>query len=131
MSTLGRILRAALDLVLRLGDALGMRGARWEWKKQVWRQGLELKVASWQNLERGVRVRMRMCRQCRTLVPNSERVCPSCGTSMSGVPGGGAGRLVSLLFPGTTTVTILLITVNVGMALLILVTWGASGPPRA
>src|SRR5215470_5588636 len=97
MSTLGRILRAALEVFLRIGDAVGMRGPRWVWKKQVWRQALEVRVAGWQNLERGVRVRMRMCRQCRTLVPTSERVCTACGASMSGVPSGGVGRLVSLL----------------------------------
>src|SRR5206468_7304079 len=111
MKTLGRLLRAALDLCLRLGDALGMRGARWEWKKQVWRQSLEARVAAWQNLERGVRVRMRMCRECRMLVPRRERTCPSCGASMSGVPSGGFGRLVALLLPGSSTVTTLLITV--------------------
>src|SRR5213594_3142224 len=98
MAILGRLLVAALDLFLRIGDALGMRGARWVWKKQVWRQALEVRIAAWQNLERGVRVRMRMCRQCRTLVPSRERTCPSCGASMSGVPTGGLGRLVSILF---------------------------------
>ncbi len=128
MATLGRLLRAALELLFRLGDALGMRGARWKWKKQVWRQALEVKVAGWQNLERGVRVRMRMCRECRTLVPRRESRCPSCGVSMSGVPSGGVGRLVSLLFPGSGTVTTLLITVNVGITLLILLVWGTSGP---
>jgi rhomboid protease GluP len=128
MSTLGRILRTALELILRLGDALGIRGARWEWKKQVWRQTLEARIAGWQNLERGVRVRMRMCRECRTLVPSRERICPSCGASMSSVPSGGVGRLITLLFPGSSTVTILLITVNVGMSLLILLMWGTSGP---
>ncbi len=128
MAILGRLLSAALDLCLRLGDAFGMRGARWEWKKQVWRQALEVRVAAWQNLERGVRVRMRMCRECRNLVPRRESTCPSCGASMSGVPSGGLGRLVSLLFPGSSTVTTVLITVNVGMTLLILLMWGTSGP---
>ena len=127
MAILGRLLRAALELFFRLGDALGMRGARWEWKKQVWRQTLEVRLAGWQNLERGVRIRMRMCRECRTLVSRREKTCPSCGASMSGVPSGGVGRLVSLLFPGSGTVSTVLITVNVGMTLLILLMWGTSG----
>jgi membrane associated rhomboid family serine protease len=128
MAILGRLLSAALDLFLRLGDALGMRGARWEWKKQVWRQALEARVAAWQNIERGVRVRMRMCRECRMLVPRRERTCPSCGASMSGVPSGGLSRLLSHLLPGSSTVTTILVTVNVGITLLILVMWGTSGP---
>jgi len=125
--TLGRLLRAALDAALRLADALGVRGARWEWKKQAWRQALENRIAAWDNLERGVRARTRMCRECRTLVPRGERTCPSCGTSMSGVPSGGIGRLVTLALPGSMTVTTLLITVNIGMSLLILLVWGTGG----
>jgi rhomboid protease GluP len=128
MKLLGRLLRAGLDLCLSLGDALGLRGARWVWKKQVWRQSLEARVAAWENLERGVRVQMRMCRECRNLVPRRAHTCPSCGAAMSGVPSGGLGRLVSLVFPGSRTVTTLLITVNVGMSLLILVMWGTGGP---
>ncbi len=127
MKTLGRLLRAALDLCLRLGDALGMRGARWEWKKQVWRQSLEARVAAWENLERGVRARTRMCRECRTLVQRRERTCPACGASMSGIPSGGLGRLLSVVSPAFGTATTLLITVNVGMSLLILILWGTSG----
>src|SRR5436309_785988 len=126
MKTLGRLLRAALDLCLRLGDALGMRGARWEWKKQVWRQSLEARVAAWENLERGVRARTRMCRECRTLVPRRERTCPSCGASMSGIPSGGLGRMLSLVAPAFGTASTLLITVNVAISLLILL-WGSAG----
>jgi len=75
MATLGRLLLAALNQCLRLGDALGLRGPRWEWKKQTWRQGLEAEVATWENLERGVRARTRMCRECRSLVLRWERAC--------------------------------------------------------
>jgi rhomboid protease GluP len=127
MSTLGRIPLAALNLCLRLGDALGLRGARWEWKKQTWRQGLEARVAAWQNLERGVRAQTRMCRECRSLVPRRERTCPSCGASMSGIPSGGVGRLLSLVAPAFGTASTLLITVNVGITLLILMLWGSTG----
>ncbi len=125
--TLGRLLRAALDTALRLGDALGMRGARWEWKKQSWRQALETRVAAWDNLERGVRAPTRMCRECRTLVRRSERTCPSCGASMSGVPSGGFGRLLAIVVPASVTVTKVLITVNIGMSVLILLVWGTGG----
>src|SRR2546427_76920 len=127
MKTLGRLLRAALDLFCRVGDAVGLRGARWEWKKQGWRQALEARVAAWENLERGVRARTRMCRECRTLVQRRERTCPACGASMSGIPSGGLGRLLSVVSPAFGTATTLLITVNVGMSLLILILWGTSG----
>src|SRR3989441_5926128 len=123
MKTLGRLLRAALDLFCRGGEALGMRGARWEWKKQGWRQALEARVAAWENLERGVRARTRMCRECRTLVPRRERTCPACGATMSGIPSGGLRRLLSVVSPALGTATTLLITVNVGMSLLILSLW--------
>ena len=75
-----------------------------------------------------------MCRECRTLVQRRELTCPSCGASMSGIPSGGPGRLLSLISPAFGTVTTLLITVNVGMSLLILIVWGsvgaAAGPMR-
>lgn len=127
MATLGRFLLAALNQCLRLGDAMGLRGPRWEWKKQTWRQGLEARIAAWENLERGVRVQTRMCRECRTLVPRREPTCPSCGASMSGIPSGGLGRLLSLVAPVFGTASTLLITVNVAISLLILLLWGSAG----
>ncbi|HEU4401141.1 MAG TPA: rhomboid family intramembrane serine protease [Candidatus Polarisedimenticolia bacterium] len=127
MAALGRFLLASLDAALRLLEALGARGSRWEWKKRTWRQRLQDRIASWENLERGVQTRLRMCRSCRTLVPSSERTCPACGVSMSGVPTGGVSRLVTLLLPGTGIVTILLVTANVVMSLVVLVVWGSAG----
>ncbi len=127
MTTLANLLRAALEMALRLCDALGARGARWEWKKQTWRRGLEDRVAGWQNIERGVRARTRMCPECRTLVPRSHGACPSCGASLRGVPGGGPARLLGLLLPGFRTATTVLLTVNIGISLLIFLTWGTRG----
>src|SRR5882672_253698 len=126
MGTLGRILRAVLDAVLRLGDSLGARGARWQWKKQNWRRLLDERVSGWENLERGVRARTRMCRECRTLVQRGDRTCPSCGASLSGVPGGGPARLLALLFPSVRPATTILITANVAISLLLLITWGTN-----
>jgi len=127
MTILGKLLRAALQAALRLCDALGARGARWEWKKQTWRRDLEERVAGWQNLERGVRARTRMCPECRTLVQRSRGTCPSCGASLRGVPGGGAARLLGLLLPGFRTATTVLLTANIGISLLIFLTWGTRG----
>jgi rhomboid protease GluP len=130
MATLGRLLLAALGVCLRLGDLLGLRGARWEWKKQTWRQALENRIASWENLERGVKVRTRMCRECRTLVPRQDSKCPACGAPMSGVPAGGLGRLIGLMFPGSTTVSTLLIGANILMSAVLLLTWGIDESAR-
>ncbi len=120
----GRTLTGGLEASIRFLEALGARGMRWEWKKRSWRQALECRIASWENLERGVRARMRMCPSCRTLADRRERTCPSCGTSLRGAPGGGFGRLLRLLLPGFGSVTLVLLTVNVAMSLLIHLLWG-------
>ena len=127
MAALGKLLRAALEAALRLCDALGARGARWEWKKQTWRGALADRIAGWENLERGVRSRTRMCPDCRNLVPRSERACPACGASLRGVPTGGPARLLGLFLPGFRTATTILITANIGISLLIFLTWGTRG----
>ena len=126
MGTLGRILRAALEAVFRLGDAVGLRGASWQWKKQNWLRLLDERISTWENLERGVRARTRMCPECRTLVPRGDRTCPSCGASLRHVPGGGPGRLLRLIFPAVRPATTILITANVAISLLLLATWGTS-----
>jgi len=109
-------------------QGLGAHGARWEWKKQTWRRLLEERLASWQNLERGVRARTRMCPSCRYLAPQGEASCPSCGASMRGVPGGGWSRLAAMVLPGVGSMTVVLITANVVMAIAAL---GLSGGPAA
>ncbi|HKN46465.1 MAG TPA: rhomboid family intramembrane serine protease [Candidatus Polarisedimenticolia bacterium] len=121
-----RLLRSGLEVLIRLLEGFGARGVRFEWKKQAWRQALDRRIAHWENVARGVRARMRMCRSCRQLVDRSLAICPACGGSLRGVPGGGFGRALRLLLPGTGTVTMLLITVNVIMSLLMYATWGAS-----
>lgn len=120
-------LTRGFDGLIALIDALGARGVRWEWKKRAWRQALENRIAGWENLERGVRTRMRMCRACRTLVDRSTGRCPSCGGSMRGIPTGGASRLIGLLVPGTGSLTMTLVSINVGMSLLMLALWGGDG----
>ncbi len=125
----GRWLQAGLETSIVILERLGVRGARWEWRKRGWRQALEIRLASWEKLERGVRVRMRMCPSCRALVDRREPVCPECGASLRGVPGGGAARLLRLLVPGTGSVTILLVSANVAMSILIYLVWGAAEGP--
>jgi rhomboid protease GluP len=67
-----------------------------------------------------------MCPACRTLVERSVGTCPSCGGSMRGVAGGGIGRALTLLVPGSPSLSALLVTANVGMSILVAVL-GAHG----
>lgn len=122
---LARLLTAGLDAWIALLEAFGVRGTHWEWRKRAWRQALETRIASWENVERGVAAPMRMCAACRSLIPRRERVCPACGASMRGVPGGGMGRALGLLFPGAPSATVLIVVANVAMSLFILAKWGA------
>jgi rhomboid protease GluP len=126
MSSWARFLTSGLEGVISLLDGLGARGTRWEWKKRAWRQALEARLASWENLGRGVRVRMRMCRACRTLVEGNARACPACGASMWGIPGGGLGRLLRLAVPAIGSMSVVLLTANVFMSLLEMAAAGAS-----
>ena len=123
----GRVLSAALDGAIAVLAALGARGSRWEWKKQTWRRALQERLAAWENLERGVRSRTRMCRECRTLVQRSASVCPACGASMRGIPKGGLARLLGFALPGRTSVTTLLLSANVLMCIVALAI-GGLGP---
>jgi len=127
MGTLYGALHAGLETLIRLIEAFGARGTRWEWRKRAWRQALELRIATWQNLERGVRAPMRVCPGCRLLVPRDVAVCPACGVSLRGVPGGGLGRLFGLLAPEGAAVSRLLVTVNVLLSVIIYLIWGSEG----
>lgn len=113
-----KLLTAALETAITLLEAFGARGTRWEWKKQSWRRSLEEKAGAWENVERAIRTRMRMCRSCRALVESAVAVCPACGASMRGVPTGGAGRALKMLLPGAANLSAALISANVLMALI-------------
>jgi len=118
---MGRLYLRLVNAWIALLEALGARGMRWEWRKRTWRQAAEDKAGEWDNLGRGARTSLRMCRSCRTLVEGGTAVCPACGASMRDVPKGGVVRGLSLLFPGRPSVSVILLTVN---ALLLLVTVG-------
>ena len=121
---MGRFYLRLVDAWIGLLEGLGVRGTRWEWRKRAWRQAAEEKAGEWDNLGRGARTTLRMCRSCRTLVERGAGVCPACGASMRDVPRGGAARGLSLLFPGRPSVSVLLLTAN---ALLMLVTVALDG----
>ena len=120
----GRLATQALEALIALLDLLGARGTRWEWRKRAWRQGLALRLARWENVERSVRSTTRMCRACRALVEGGASTCSACGASLRGVPRGGVSRALSLLIPGAPTVSVLLVSVNVGVSLLALLLGG-------
>ena len=131
MHLLAQILRSLFEMGTSLLGFLGMRGPRWEWKKTQWKISLEAKFASWEMTGRGIRARVRMCPACRELVDRSISTCPACGASMRGVPGGGANRLLSAILPQFSSLTAVLITVNVVMLVLPLMIWGAGAGSRS
>ncbi len=117
-------------LILRVFDAaiaalesFGAQGPRWQWRKQVWRRRLEERIAAEDNLERAGQAKMRMCPECRALVPRNLKVCTECGVELRR-PMASGGGLLELLFPSMGSVTVALITANCALYLLILATWG-------
>lgn len=118
MPLLRTVLTGGLRAAVGILETFGAKGARWEWKKRSWEQALEGRLAHWENVGRGVSAPLRMCPSCRTLVERSVSTCPSCGGSMRGVAGGGAGRAIALLVPGSPSMSAVLITACVAMMLL-------------
>lgn len=129
MRALRRFLADTADLVFDLLRALGLRGPRWEFRKQAIRRKLTGVSAELENVRRSVRAEHKMCRECRTLMPASARVCPECGASTRGIPRGGLGRLLGLLFPGFASVTSIIVVLNFAFYLLSIVI--APGQTRA
>jgi rhomboid protease GluP len=119
MAFIRSFLTGALGLVITLLETLGARGTRWEWRKRAWTQALELRLAHWENLGRGVRSTLRMCPSCRSLIEQSGAICPACGASMRGVPHGGVGRAARLLTPVAPTMTAGILSANVVLAILV------------
>jgi membrane associated rhomboid family serine protease len=128
MQLVAQLLRSLFDLAMFLMGLLGMRGSRWEWKKSQWKMSLESKLASWEMTERGVRAKVRMCRHCRELVDRSLTTCPACGASMRDVPRGGIGRLFAAVLPQFSSLTTILITANVFILAIQLMTWDKEPP---
>ena len=126
MALLRSTLTGGLGLVITLLETLGARGTRWEWRKRAWEQALELRLAHWENLGRGVRTTLRMCRACRTLVEHGGATCPACGASMRDVAHGGIGRAARLLLPVAPSMSAVILTANVAMAVLVAVIGSSS-----
>jgi len=125
MRLLAKILRDGFDLWVGLLNLIGLKSPSWEWRKTRWKMSLEAKIASWEMTERGIRAPVRMCPACRELVDRNLSTCTACGASMSGVPGGGSKRLYSAVLPHFSSLTSILITANVILLALPLMTWGA------
>jgi rhomboid protease GluP len=124
MHLLAKLTRDAFELWIGLLNLLGLKSPAWEWRKSRWKMSLEATLASWEMTERGIRAPVRMCPHCRELVNRSLSTCPACGASMAGVPGGGSKRLFAAVLPHFSSLTSILITVNVLLLALPLITWG-------
>lgn len=102
---LSRVFDGILDGLARIGLLRG--GSVW-WRRR-WQQRMAVMSDRALQAERSLSTTHRMCRECRTLVPNNQRTCPDCGASMSGIPRGGIPRAVSWLTPslGSASTTLL------------------------
>ena len=78
------------------------------------------------SIRRGIRAPVRMCPVCRELVDRNLSTCTACGASMTGVAGGGSKRLYQAILPHFSSLTSILMTVNVVMLALPLIIWGAA-----
>jgi rhomboid protease GluP len=130
MRLLAKLVRDAFDLWVGLLNLLGLRSSEWEWRKTRWKMSLEAKLASWEMTERGIRAPVRMCPACRELVDRNLSTCTACGASMVGVAGGGTKRLFSSILPHFSSLTSVLISVNVVILGLELILWGADPQTR-
>jgi len=130
MRLVAKLVRDAFDLWVGLLNLLGLRSSEWEWRKTRWKMSMEAKLASWEMTERGIRAPVRMCPACRELVDRNLSTCTACGASMVGVAGGGSKRLYSSILPHFSSLTSILITVNVLILALQLVIWGAEPEAR-
>ncbi|HEU5180262.1 MAG TPA: rhomboid family intramembrane serine protease, partial [Candidatus Polarisedimenticolia bacterium] len=124
MHLLAKLTRDAFELWIGLLNLLGFKSPTWEWRKTRWKMSLEAKLASWEMTERGIRAPVRMCPHCRELVNRSLSTCPACGGSMAGVAGGGSKRLFATILPHFSSLTSVLITANVLLLAIPLITWG-------
>lgn len=124
MRWLAKAVRALFNAGVSLVELTGLHGARWEWRKTRWRMSLESRLASWEMTERGIRAPVRMCPSCRELVDRSLSVCPACGESLRGVPGGGMARLLGSVLPQFSSLTAVFITANVILLALPVMLWG-------
>jgi rhomboid protease GluP len=126
MHLLAKLARDAFELWIGLLNLLGLKSPAWEWRKSRWKMSLEATLASWEMTDRGIRAPVRMCPHCRELVNRSLSTCPACGGSMAGVPGGGSKRLAAAVLPQFSSLTSILITANVLLLAIPLITWGRS-----
>ncbi len=119
-----RFLRSGLEVLLRALDAAGLKGARWEWRKGTWRSALERRAAAAQNQRRDAERRARICRSCRALVGVDADVCHECGASMKPTAASGLASLLERITPSFGSVTMVLVSFNTVLMLLILGIWG-------
>jgi rhomboid protease GluP len=116
-----------VDMIIDLLRLLGLRGPRWEFRKRAARRWLTGVAAELETVRRSVRAEHKMCRECRALIPTGARRCPECGASTRGIPRGGAGRLLGLLFPGFASITSIIVTLNLLVYLISLVLFPEGG----
>jgi rhomboid protease GluP len=126
------VLDRIVEQLAKLLNSLGLNGTRLLWKWNRRRRGLAEAGLKTEILWRSAKGKHKMCPSCRALVDRSARVCPDCGTTLSGVRAPGIGRTVSNLLPGVSAATSVLMLVNGFWFLLMIMAQiksGSSGGP--
>jgi rhomboid protease GluP len=121
------LLDRAVAWLARALDAVGLNGARLQWR---WSQRRRDAVESAEQLLRSARGKHKMCPACRALVPRRARSCSECGERLGGVPAPGWGRVAGQLLPGALSSTALVLVVNLALFLMMLATPPAAVAPR-
>lgn len=98
-------LDGAVELIARGMDALGLNGTRLRWRWNQRRRDLGEAGLKAEMLVRSARTPVKMCTECRALVPRSAWTCPECGAGLSRVRAPGLTRIVTNLIPGATAAT--------------------------
>ena len=111
----------AVDWLARTMDAVGLNGTRLRWRWNKRRRDIGEAGLRAQMFVRSARAPVKMCPQCRELVPRSAWTCPACGAGLSRVRAPGLTRLVSNLIPGATAATAMILLVNMVMFVVMLV----------
>ncbi len=124
MTGFWNLLRSGLEAVLRALDAAGMRGARWEWRKRTWRASLEERAAATLAWRQDAARRARICRACRALVSPGAETCHECGASMRPSAGISAATFLARITPSFGSVTMILVSANTLLMLVVLFVWG-------
>jgi membrane associated rhomboid family serine protease len=109
------LLDRAVEVVARAMDALGLNGTRLRWRWSRRRRDLGEAALRGEMIVRSARTPLKMCPECRALVPRAAWTCAECGAGLARVRAPGLSRVVANMIPGATAATGVILLANVVM----------------